>query len=367
MAQTITAADLLKSQARIEEAYAGDTPSKYPFYEPAMSAAAALINNKAFGQEVLTQDGKHRGFEVNWLTKGASTIVDNTTPGSSTQACTVGSPVGATSVAKLYDNNMIISAQVHVVDDVYGNAFDVQSLIDNRFMAAMKDIRNTLNTKIVNFFDASKTPVNSDGNLPSYIVYNAVSDVYEADVASIDMQSPDGLTDLDALAMNSNLGSWSYLTGRFNFYNTIVDAQYRSRNDSERHLDRFYDPAYNIYTDPRALDATIGSKSTFIIGDGSYAIWDYVAAGKTTTPVEVSADKWEYIIEDPVLMIMDNGVLRPLRYNVFYTRECTSVNKTVGNRTFDHKWEIFLLGGLEVAPPSEDTHTGILRVDSVTV
>lgn len=367
MAQNITAATLLKSQARIAEAYSGDTPSKYPFNEPAMSAAALLINNQSFQQSAFTEDGKYRGREINWIQAGSSTITNNTTPSGATQTCDLSSTVGATSAAKLYNNNMLISAEIEVTDDVYSNVFSVEELIDNRLMKAMKDIRAALNTKMINFLDTNKTPINNDGNLPDAITFNGTTDIFEVDTTAIDLQSPRGLTDMDALAMNNDLASWMYLTGRYNFYNSIVDAQYDRLNDDMRHVARFFDPAYNIYTDPRSLDATLTGKNTFIVGEGTYAVWDYVHPGKTNVPTEVSADKFEYTINDPVLVINDNGVLRPLRYNVYYTRECTSVNKTVGNRTFLHKWEISLLGGVHEAPASEDTHTGILRIQGVGV
>lgn len=367
MAQTITAAALLKAQSRIAEAYAGDTPSKYPFNEPAMSAAALLMENSSFTQSAFTEDGNYRGKEINWIQAGSTTITNNTTPDSATQTCDLSSTVGATSAAKLYSNNMLISAEVEVTDDTYGSVLNTEDLIDNRFMKAMRDIRNALNTKVVNFLDSNKTPINNDSNLPDAITFNGTSDIYEVDTTAIDLQSPDGLTDLDALAMNNDMAEWFYLTGRHNFYNNIVDAQYRQLNDNQRHLARFFDPAYNIYTDPRSLDATLTGKNTFVVGNGTYALWDYIHPGKSTVPVQVSADKWEYMITDPVLMINENGVLRPLRYNVYYTRECTSVNKNVGNRTFLHKWEISLLGGLHEAPASEDTHTGILRVQGVGV
>lgn len=367
MAQTLTDSVLLKAQGMIEEAFSGNTPSKYPFYEPAMSAAAILMNNDSFGQEVLTTGGKHKGFEVNWLTAGSSTIAHNGTPAGSSQACTISSHNGATSDAKLYDNNMAIIAEVAIDDDLSGNLFGYEELVANRFMKAFKDLRGALNTKIINFLDTNKTPINNDSSLPSSIVYNATTDIFEVDTTAIDLQSPRGLTDLDALAMNNDLGSWMYLTGRSNFYNSIVDAQYDRLNDDMRHVARFFDPAYNIYTDPRSLDATIASQTTFIVGEGTYAFWDYVPEGRTVVPTQIEDNKWEYTVNDPVLMVNTPSGLRPLRYNVFYTRECSGVNKTISKRVYTHKFEINLLGGLHEAPASEDTHTGILRIQGVGV
>lgn len=366
MPQTLTTADLLRSQGFIEEAFSGDTPSKYPYNEPAMSANALFENNAALTQNsFLNGNGKYTGTEVNWLLKGTNTVKYSGTPSGNDQTCDIGTAESATSNSQLYQNNQSVIARVEIDDDLYGNMYDTPQLISERFMAAMQDIRDDWNIKMINFLNAGRTPINNDGSLGTGITYDVPSTTYQVDGTVIDMQDPDALTDLDALAMNNDIQRYFYLTGRYNFYNAIVDSQYRRLNDDQRYMSRFSDPAYRIYTDPRSLDSTLTGRNTFVIGEGTYAVWDFVHPTVTSTPTQIEDNKWQYTINDPILRINVGGTLRPVRYNVYYTRECTSVNKSVGLRTYLHKFEIFFLGGLYLAPASEDTHTGILKLQTV--
>jgi hypothetical protein len=77
----------------------------------------------------------------------------------------------------------------------------------------------------------------------------------------------------------------------------------------------------------------------------------------------ISDNKWEYHVNDPELMIMENGRLRPVRYQVMYQQICTGVN-SVGKRTYKHLWELKYFGGLYAAPVGEASETGIIKYTS---
>lgn len=363
MAQTLTKAALLKAQSMLSQWFMEDNPTKYEYREAANTAKAMLAKNSAITAPALINgNGKFRGMEVNWLTPGSDSIVTDGAADAHTMSCTLSEGQGTTSDSKLYTNNYEIVSLVEVDDDVYTSVVSVEELLANRFSKAMKDLKFRLNRKCIDFLDTNKTAVNNDGSLPTGVTY--ATGVYSVDSAVIPLTTPEALTELDFIVENNDIDAYTYITGRKNFSSAIKNADFQRLNDSQRSLVRFDD--YDMYFDTKRLDARLTGANTFAVGQGTYALWDYVHPGKTTEPTQIEDNKWEYYMEDPDILVNDNGTLRPLRYNVFYTRVCNGGDNSTWNRTYTHRFEIALVGGLYTAPAASDGHTGILKFQAVT-
>lgn len=368
--QNLTASALTYVQERLTNLFAAQqsTPARYPWVNHVATAQAMGREHMAMTSEVMDAQNNCIGYRVYWLTKGDTTIAYNSTPGSYTFNCTIPSGQGPVSNEKIYTNNFAIVARIEVDDDICGNVFRGQSgtyaqqagdLIANRFDAALKDIRDAWNTKLINFLDTNKTPVNNDSNLPTGLAFAAST--FTVTESTLSMQEPDTLTDLDALAVNNDLGGYFYIAGRNHFYNAKVNAGFRVNNDAERdHVRLLEGNGWRMYHDIKNLDSTLSGRNSFIVDPGSYVIWDFVNKERTRNPVMIEDNKWEYFITDPVLSL--NG--RPMRVNVRYQKTCNGGNLTQMRDTYTHRWELIFHGGLYVAPASEDTHTGILKIKS---
>lgn len=370
MAQNLTASALTFAQDRLEALFPlnQSTPSRYPWINHQASAAAFLREHRANVSEVLDEMQKCIGYRVYWLKKGDDTVVHNGTPAGFSFNCTMPSGIGAQSSEKIYTNNFAIVSRVEVSDDLCGNVFrdpgstkaeQQMTVVANRVAAGLKDIRDKLNTKVVNFFDTNKTAVNNDASLPSGITFG--SSLFTVDEAVLSMQEPDTWTDLDAIATNNDMTDYFFLGGRNHFYNARVNADFRVSNDTERDHVRLLDGnGTRMYHDIKNIDSSLSGSNSFLVDPGSYVFWDFINKERTQTPMEVDDDTFEYYIEDPIMRFQG----RPLRYAVRYQKVCDGHNSNQWSTKSLHRWEITLLGGLYVAPPSEDNHTGILKLKS---
>jgi len=361
MATNVSASALLDAQARLTSLFGAgqDTPSRYEYRSKVITADALLREHSANTMPVTDAVGNCIGYRVYWPTVGNQTLDyngDGTTP-SFAPGCTLTSGAGPTTSAKTYTHNMYMQKVVELDDDLCGNVFDVPTLIAERQAAGMLAIRKALNTKFINFLNDNKTTYNADGSLPSGISFAAGT--FSVNNTLLDLQSPDTLTDLDTVMLNNEVDEWFYVTGRRNFYNAIVNSDYHRLNDDERDQIRFDD--YTMYTDHKSLDSTLSGDNTFGVGKGTYVFWDHTDSELTTVPMQVEDNKWEYYVEDPFLLVNVGGVLRPLRYNVFYHRVCQDTNTSRMRRTHVHRWEITLFGGMWVAPAGSNSETGIFK------
>lgn len=370
MSQNLTASALTFAQAKLESMFAPNqsTPSRYPWVNHQAAAAAALNEHVAQIEPVFDNQNRCIGHRVYWLQKGSNTIVHNSTPGGFSFNCTMPSGIGAVSSSKTFTNNYAIVARVEVNDDLCGNLFrdpgstlgeQAAGVVAKRIEAGLKDIRDALNTKFINFFDTNKSAVNNDSSLPAGVAFG--SSVFTVTESTLSLQEPDSLTDLDAIAINNDMTDYFYLAGRNHFYNAKVNANFRVENDSERDHIRLLDGnGWRMYHDIKNIDSTLSGSNSFIVDPGSYVFWDFVNNERSQTPMLVDDDTWEYYIDDPILQFQG----RPLRINVRYQRVCNGHNSTQWATTSTHRFELTLHGGLYTAPASEDNHTGILKFKS---
>lgn len=365
MAQNLTSSALNNVQERLYSMFGPDTPySSQQFTYPADTINALFRENTVRTDEVLVND-QCIGVDVKFLDWGSSGAAYTGVPGSDSLACDLASGDDATANTKTYVDNILVRDNYNVDDNLCGNLFnDAPGNRDKQAQAAtiiaqglakcMRNIREGLNTTAVTFLNATRSPVNLDNNLPAYITFDNTNDYYEANESYY--QDPRFLTDINFTAQNNNINSFFLITGRKNFANAFTDSRYLRLNDNQRNYVQFDD--FSMYVDPRAIDSALSSANTFVVGRGSYVVWN--RTWSTPVPFQVDEDKWEFSVRDPFLMIMENGVMRPVTYEVVYQRTCAG-RDTNTRHYFNHEFEVKFLGGIDEAPPAPNTHTNIMR------
>lgn len=374
-AQDLTAAALLKVQARLEELFAPgqSTPSRYERVDHVGTARAMLANNIARTMPITDAIGKCRGYSAYHLTGAQDTAAYWGTGSGLSLGCDVLSGDGVVATETQYSFNTIGVVNRTVDDDLCGNLFkdpasrviadEAATIVAENLAFAMQTIRKNLNAKFITFLDGNRTPVNNDGNLPAGVAYSGTTFVV-TESGTFTMQNPDTLTDLEAIAINNDMTNWFFVGGRYHFYNATINSQFNVLNDDQRSEVRWGQTP--LFFDIKNLDSTLSGKNSFMVDPGSFLFFDHVDADLSEVPLQVSDEYFEFAINDPVLSVLDNGRLRPLRYTVRYQRACNGVNTSRMRVTKDHNFEVILNAGLHVAPPAADTHTGILKFKSAS-
>lgn len=373
MPNSLSESALVKMQGKLSGMFAGDTPTQYGYNEPGF-AAAALMENQGAETRDINIPGVKQGKQVLWLKPGSSTITQSGLPATvaAALACDVGSGQFPESDKLEYNDNVAEVAVVSVEDNVLDNFYNdaptaiagtdkVATLLAERMRKAQKDLRQKLDLRVPAFLHANRTTVNNASILPNGITFSEDDDRFVVADASR-FSNPDLLTELDVIVANNNMQSYFMLSGQRNFYSAVVNSEFRQRNADERFLARF--GTANMYFDIRNLDATLDTGSdgfgfTFAIGEGTYAIWNRTES--PMLPTQIDYDKWRFTIPDEVLMINENGILRPVYYEVVYQKVCVGRDDHT-HHYFRHNFEIKFLGGIAAAPADSDGHTGILEI-----
>lgn len=369
VSQTLTESALVNLQLRVEQMFTGDTPTQYQFRDPAATFGALCERTRANVVPRLIENGVCASVEVHHLIADSATI--ERVDGDWDLSCDLETPRYAESAKKTYDTDALAIETTAVNDGLCGVLFNdapadlegrnrAATLVAQQLEFAMRKLRGSLNTQAITFLNTARTNVNSDSSLPDYLSWNATPDFnYSAD--SELFQTPDFLTDIDAVAANTRIQNFFMLSGRRNFYNAVTNSDFRQLNDNERFLVRFnqYDMAFDISD----LDAELTGANTFVVGEGTYVIWN--ASSSPTLPFQIDFDKWRFTIQDPVLQIYENGTLRPVLYEVVYQKTCAN-RDALTNHTFNHVFEVKFMGGIEQAPVASGANTGILKFVGIT-
>jgi hypothetical protein len=372
MAQDLTASALTRLQAMISSMFT-DGRSTYLMdrdrnANQALTAAALMENQSANMRLLNDPSGTCRGIEIfnleDQMVKG-----DGNLETFASEDCDLPADNGPLSAGTEYDHNLRIEQTFYVDDDDCDNLFNnpaafkegrVTEIVADQILLGFKNLRSQLNDEFVTFLGASATGVNRDVNLPSYITFNAVTRQYEVSLAGF-FQNPQSLTDIDALVSNNDMYDYFLHSGRYNFYNNVVDSQFLRLNDDQRSLARWSSALSAPLTfDINRLDSGLTGKNTFAIMPGSYAAWNVQLFPTVRRTGSERDGLYEISIPDPILRIRDErGQIRPVYYNLTYQYECKGFDKN-GRSTYQHKWVARYLGGLALAPPAKDDHTGIL-------
>jgi hypothetical protein len=371
-AQDLTASVLNRIQRKMSEVFtAGATPILDA--DPNLNKAAtvgALLENTNARMNPITQGRTCVGMDVYHI-DGAFTPDDTVLEDFSSEDCDLTPDNYPETVETSYDHNWYEQESIAVSDADCDNLFNnpaaegsdrVAELIAHQLGLALISLRSKMNASAIAFLAAGATGVNRDLNLPTYITFNGATDEFEVDLDGF-FQRPESLTDLDAVRLNNDMPSYFMISGRKNFYNNVVDSRFLRLNDDQRSLAR-WDTQMNtgpMFFDINRLDSTLTGANTFMIYPGSYAMWNVGLYTPQPRVVDPSTNLFAYSITDPSgLMIRENGVLRPVVYNVHYQYVCKGTD-VLGRNIFEHVWQIRFLGGKALAPAATDGHTAILH------
>lgn len=373
--QNVTAAALVDVQAKLTELFAPNAgPSGYELQSSldVLTARAMLMNHVADTQPITDQNGNCRGFVAYNLEGRADTLDYDGDGADLTLDCDIPSGDGLQVSATTYDFNLRKVKNREVKDELCGNLFRDGASIDMRDEAATLVARNLLqgihaihrglNTDFITFLNTNKTGVNNDSDLPSGIDFSTSTDLFTIDESILSTLNPDTLTEIETIAQNNDMSAWFIIAGRHHYRNAAINSQWNVLNDNQRSEIRWQDN--RLFFDQKKLDATLTGKNSFVVDPGSFLFYDHIDETLSQDPYEVEADKWEFFIEDPILMVNTPRGLRPLRYTVHYQKVCANVNLARMRSQFLHRFRIILNAGLHAAPPAADGHTGILRFKS---
>lgn len=374
-AQSMTAAALLDVQARLTSLFAeGVGPSAYELNSQidVQTVRAMLANHVADTMPITDANGNCRGFSVYNLEGRADTLDYDDTGDNLSLTCDIPSGDGLQANETTYDLNLVKIKNREVDDNLCGNLFrdgasldmrdEAATLVARNLLQGMQAIHRSLNIEFINFLDTGKTGVNNDGSLPSGITYNTGTDTFVIDESVLSTLNPDTLTEIETVAQNNDINNWFIIAGRSHFRNAAINSNWKVLNDDQRSEIRWQQA--RLAFDQKWMDATLTGKNSFVIDPGSFLFYDHIDPTLTQLPYEVEADKWEFFIEDPLLMVNTPRGMRPLRYTVHYQKVCSTINRARMRNQFKHRFRIILNAGLHLAPAAADGHTGILKFKS---
>lgn len=357
-----SAANLFSTLAKLESIFGNGVPDVHNFNRPTEVARAILENQTAVANPVLEGD-KCIGVKVYYY-KSADTVTyvgDGTTPALALD-CDLSGCVGSEADGKVLADNLRIIACSTFHDDTCATDDDFQSRSAYAMAKGMADIRAKLNNELVKRLVAAKMN-NKDTGVANIDLGNGawVDNAGDIQIPSADARIADALGELEAVAMVNMLDNYFQINGRFNWYNanyflpyntangsTVVPSQQAALNDFNGHP---------MYWDVFDVDAVTATTSSFIIDPDAYIFWNRTISN-STTPVQLDGNRWQFYVQDPILRVRKGGSTVPLTYEVLYAKTCKGRdNNTM--LTYDHSYEIKLLGGFDVAATD-----GILQVTS---
>lgn len=375
-AQNLTAAALLDLQGRISEIFAeGIGPSSYDrnYSIDIQTARAMLRNHVAETSPLKDAFGNCQGFKVYHLRGREDSLYYSGDGDTLRLDCEIPSGDGVIALETSYSLNAIDIVNREVDDALCGNLFRDNVSADTRDEAATLIARNleygvhtigrNLNRRFINLLNTGKTPVNKDTSLPTGITYNVATDEFEINETLLPTNNPDTLTEVETVAQNNDMTNWFIIAGRNHYRNAAINSQWKVLNDDQRSEIRWQQQ--NLYFDQKNIDSILGGKNSFVVDPGSYIFYDHVDDGLSFEPVQVDYNTWEFMLEDPVLMVNTPRGPRPLRYTVHYQKVCGDVNTTRMRNQFKHRFRIILNAGLHLSPPGPGGHTGILKFVTV--
>lgn len=362
-----SASVLLDAQAKMLEMWASPNPAQAEFRRPVETARALLTNQTARSTPV--QVGPQViGQRVYWIKSGDTTITHSGTAAPGGLDCTLESGTQMETDEQIYTDNVFIFKNVALTDtDIrQKNIFSIDELVAQTLMHAMNRIRVAFNSRCISFLNSNKQP-NLDSLLTSNDLGNGTwalnADLATIEVPADDTRNEDSLVALQNVLENNNFyGGYFLINGYRNWKLQFDTSGYKANNDNQRSIASTFGD-YQLFWDTRALDQALGGYNSFAVDPNAYVFVNRTYS-PSSVPVQVDENKFQYYIEDPELMVMQNGVMQPLRYEVIYQRKCTARNADT-SIAFDHQWEVKLLGQLNNAPAGVLGETGIMKIKAV--
>lgn len=302
-------------------------------------------------QTIRWEEGKKSGnvcqeVEIYFLQAGADLVVeDNTSVGAN--ACGLLAGTQLQTNKKAYQNNVEIIAVLEVLDRC-DNLLDQAMEVENGFMKAMSDIRAALSKRYVNLLtnNVQVNQFDATESLAMGFDDQGAGNRLKVAPANWDFEL---LQKIKLLADLNSIHDY-FILDSFNLFNDRSLAEIRSLNDNQRDQLASFDQ-FNIEWDTVNIFQELSRKSTFVVNPHVTAFWN-VSWSNSNVPVltDPKENLYTFYIDDPVLRWNDNGVMKPIRYEVEYEYACNDRATNVGNRQYTHKWQITLVGGIDIAP-----------------
>lgn len=352
---TASVADRVKLQ--LEKMFKMPGPAQAEFFHPVMSAKLVLERQTVEVEPVL-QNGKCIGVKAWYLQDLQSSIVHSgTTPRTNQDAdCNIPTGKELRTEGTDYDNNLYIEASRIVKDGKCNNLLEFTTESAKALEKAMLDIRKELNTRVINLL-AANAQANQYTQVADYITASAGNRLKIAP-SNWDFET---LAELRLLAENNQIFDPIILNGR-NLFTDKTLAEHRKLNSDQKDEASLFNE-WDIHWDTRNVDQTTSRLSTFLFSPNVVCFWNTYWNTPVANNIDPANNRWVWTITDPELMYNDNGMMKPITYEVEYQRVCTG-RTTHGELKFDHTWFVRLYGGLVLAP-SVSNLTGIMEIENL--
>jgi hypothetical protein len=361
---------LFNLQGLLADMFSPDGPAGYELQYPAKTAEIMLQRQTARPVPTLFDGQTCIGVNTHWLKSGDETI-DYTGDGTSTGLnCDLATGWQPEADRQIYTKNVVTHDTFQVSDNDCDNLQDYEQIRAFALAKTIGKLRNDLNTRFINFLDTQKqdnqdgevTDSSGDVTTPSGdVILNADGKTIE--IPEADLQDPDTMATIDAIIQNNYMENYFLVAGRYAFRNAHYNAQWKMMNDNQRSIFPQIDD-HDITFDIRKLDSTLGGKNLFAVDPNAYIFWNMTWSPDMNMR-QIDEDKFEFYVEDPVLMVMGpGGAMQPLRYEVVMQHTCAGRDSNT-RHYFTDKFEVKLLGGLYGAPDGANGETGVLKFSGV--
>lgn len=353
----------LAIQELLEQRFKSGVMANAEFNTPVVSANAwtmqqtAEINPQMQGSTCI-------GYNVLWQKSGRTSPAYSGLISGDTLNCTIPG-------TQLESDKKTYKADKHIRDNAGVNTSDCDNDIKanmRRAKAIEKSInliRVGFNAAVIALLDSEKqdnkdTGVTGINRGNGAWVVNADGKTIELPTA--DLQDEKALAFVDAVAQNNDIYNYFMLHGRSNWFDAASNARFTARNDNERSIAAtFADKTH--YWDIRALDQQLtGDNHSFVINrDSILFINKVVYQNMEAEMISAKDGHWAFQIQDPAgWMWSDNGVLKPVVYNVVMQKGCSGFDAN-GQPTYDENYQIQLLHELATGPQGFNGETGIMK------
>lgn len=356
-----TASTSLIVQKQLEMMFTRPTANEAEFNHEVMTAKV-LLEKQSVETDTLMEGNRCVGVKAWFIQDGQTSITYSGSVPNPSEDCTTPAGVELSTNSKTFNNNLFIEASRAVKAEKCDNdlTFAVESA--KAIQKAMLDVRKDLNKKYIQLLAA-----NVQANQ-----YTNVSSIITAQSGNRLKVAPSNFTlelllELGLLANNNKIFDPVFINGR-NFFIDSELARYRTlttdQNDEARIVNDF-DIHWDTKNPGFSVDSVTTRLSTFIVNPNQLVFWNTTWSDYEPKLEDPKNNRWTYLMDDPELVWNDNGVLRPVTYEVEYSYVCDSRLK--GRLIWNHTYFVRLYGGLDVGPTGKNdagssVYTGIMEI-----
>jgi hypothetical protein len=319
--------------------------------QPAMTARALLENQTAMADPIL-KGGKCVGVTAWFIDSSGTTEVSASTD------CTTPGGTELSTDSKDYTTSVLGAAARTAKDNRCDNEIDFIQEMGAVTLAVISDLRRQLNEYALAELDAgAQTSIDNTG-IPS--TWDATGSAPEIIIPKSEA-TWDNLGYLHLMAELNNIGPFITISGAGSFWGEWWKSNYQRFNNNEVGIfQAFADQGF--YFDARQMDQILGRSATFLVGVNNYIFWNTTFSPAVPTEFSVGSNgkKFVFTQPDPVLTYMDNGVRRPVMYEIEMEEACSARNSATNQLQKSYKVYGRIVGGLELAPVGPQSETGVL-------